>query len=102
MLAQLADDLLHDPDTQARTEALKERLLDHPQVVASSISLWNALRRALQASLADPEGAVRQRLLAELAASPPGCAPRRSCAAAWTASPRTSRSSRCRPLRRRG
>ena len=67
MLAQLASDLLYDPDTQARAERLKERLLDHPQVIASSISLWNALRRALLASLADPEGAVRQRLLAELA-----------------------------------
>ena len=66
MLAQLADDLLHDPDTQARTERLKDRLLDHPQVVESSVSLWNALRRALQTSLADPDGAVRQRLAAEL------------------------------------
>lgn len=66
MLAQLATDLLEDPETQARTERLKERLLDHPQVIASSISLWNALRRALLTSLGDPEGAVRQRLLAEV------------------------------------
>ena len=66
MLATLAEDLLHDPVTQARTEALKERVLDHPQVVATSISLWNALRRSLQASLADPEGAVRVRMLVEI------------------------------------
>ena len=66
MLAQLGEDLLHDPDTQARTEALKERMLEHPQVLASSISLWNALRRVLLGSLADPEGAVRLRLLAEV------------------------------------
>ncbi|GAA2154452.1 DUF445 domain-containing protein [Nocardioides koreensis] len=66
MLSQLATDLLEDPDTQARTERLKERLLDHPQVIASSISLWNALRRALLTSLTDPEGAVRKRLLTEL------------------------------------
>jgi uncharacterized membrane-anchored protein YjiN (DUF445 family) len=66
MLAQLAQDLLHNPDTQDRTEALKHRLLDHPQVIASSVSLWNALRRTLQASLVDPEGAVRLRLLAEV------------------------------------
>ncbi len=66
MLAKLADDLLADPETQARAEALKERVLDHPQVVATSVSLWNALRRSLQASLADPEGAVRARLLVEL------------------------------------
>ena len=57
MLAQLAEDLLHDPDTQGRTEALKERMLEHPQVLASSISLWNALRRVLLGSLADAEGA---------------------------------------------
>ncbi len=66
MLRQLADDLLHDPDTQARTERLKERLLDHPQVLTSAVDLWNALRRALQASLADPTGAVRVRALAEV------------------------------------
>jgi uncharacterized membrane-anchored protein YjiN (DUF445 family) len=66
MLAQLAQDLLHDPDTQERAEALKDRLLDHPQVISSSVSLWNALRRSLQASLVDPEGAVRLRLLAEV------------------------------------
>ena len=66
MLAQLATDLLEDPETQARTERFKERLLEHPQVIASSISLWNALRRALLTSLIDPEGAVRQRLLTEL------------------------------------
>jgi uncharacterized membrane-anchored protein YjiN (DUF445 family) len=68
MLRQLAEDLQHDPDTQARTEKLKERLLDHPQVLSSSVDLWNALRRALQTSLADPEGAVRTRVLAELSA----------------------------------
>jgi uncharacterized membrane-anchored protein YjiN (DUF445 family) len=68
LLTQLAHDLQHDPDTQARTEALKERLLDHPQVVESSIALWNALRRALQGSLLDPRGAVRARMATELEA----------------------------------
>jgi uncharacterized membrane-anchored protein YjiN (DUF445 family) len=66
MLRQLASDLQSDPDTQARTERLKDRLLDHPQVLTSSVNLWNALRRALQESLDDPEGAVRTRLLTEL------------------------------------
>jgi uncharacterized membrane-anchored protein YjiN (DUF445 family) len=68
MLLQLAADLLENPSTQARTERLKDRLLDHPAVLTSGISLWNALRRALTASLGDPEGAVRQRLLAEVGA----------------------------------
>jgi len=66
MLRQLAHDLLHDPDTQARTEKLKDRLLEHPQVLTSSVDLWNALRRALQKSLNDPTGAVRSRVLVEL------------------------------------
>ena len=66
MLAQLAHDLLTDEETQQRAEQLKKRLLDHPQVVASSVSLWNALRRALQVSLKDPSGAVRQRMLGEV------------------------------------
>ncbi|WP_295656230.1 DUF445 domain-containing protein [uncultured Nocardioides sp.] len=66
VLAQLADDLLTDPATQERAERLKERVLAHPQVLATGISLWNALRRALLASLDDPQGAVRRRALAEL------------------------------------
>ncbi|MFA6574835.1 MAG: DUF445 domain-containing protein [Nocardioides sp.] len=68
MLEQLAGDLLENPSTQQRTERLKERLLDHPSVLASSISLWDALRRALTGSLQDPDGAVRRRLLHELSA----------------------------------
>ncbi len=66
LLSQLAQDLLADPATQERAERLKERVLAHPQVLATGVSLWNALRRALLASLGDRDGAVRQRLLAEL------------------------------------
>lgn len=68
MLGQLAHDLLNDAITQQRTEALKERLLDHPQVVTTAISLWKAMRSALLVSIQDREGAVRQRLLTELSA----------------------------------
>jgi uncharacterized membrane-anchored protein YjiN (DUF445 family) len=66
MLAQLGQDLLFDTGTQARAEALKERLLDHPQFTATGISLWNALRRALLGGLRDPHGALRERLQREL------------------------------------
>ncbi|MGB0189456.1 MAG: DUF445 domain-containing protein [Nocardioides sp.] len=66
MLRQLAEDLQHDEGTMARTEALKERLLDRPQVIATAISLWEALRHALTESLDDPEGAVRLRMRTEL------------------------------------
>jgi len=68
VLSQLADDLQHDADTQARAEALKERVLDNPAVIRSAISLWDALRRALTSSLQDPQGAVRQRMLTEVTA----------------------------------
>ncbi len=66
MLGQLGQDLLFDLDTQARAEALKNRLLDHPQFTATGVSLWNALRKALVGALHDPEGALRTRLQAEL------------------------------------
>jgi len=68
VLSQLADDLEHDPETQARAEALKERILDNPAVIRSAVSLWNALRRALTTSLQDPSGAVRHRMLVEISA----------------------------------
>ncbi len=66
LLRQLADDLLTETSTQERAERLKDRLLDHPAVISSGISLWDALRRALTTSLDDPEGAVRRRLRTEL------------------------------------
>ncbi|WP_370249510.1 DUF445 domain-containing protein [Nocardioides sp.] len=65
LLRRLADGLLTDPDTQARAERLKDRLLDHPAVISTGIALWNALRRALGSSLDDPAGAVRVRLRQE-------------------------------------
>ena len=68
MLAQLARDLLHDPATQERTERLKERVLDHPQVIVTATSLWNAFRAALLDALADVDGPVRRRGVAELTA----------------------------------
>ncbi|GAA4807405.1 DUF445 domain-containing protein [Nocardioides caeni] len=68
MLAKLADGLLVNADTQARAERLKERLLEHPAVLSTAVSLWQALRRAMQASLDDPDGAVRRRLLVEVEA----------------------------------
>jgi uncharacterized membrane-anchored protein YjiN (DUF445 family) len=68
MLRQLAQDLLDDPDVQTRTERFKDRLLEHPAVISSGISLWNALRRALTSSLEDPQGAVRARMMQEMRA----------------------------------
>lgn len=66
MLTQLGQDLLTNPQTQERAERFKERLLDHPQVVTTAISLWKAMRSALLTSIREREGAVRVRLLVEL------------------------------------
>ena len=67
-LAKLAEDLQHDPETQERMERLKNRVLSHPQLLVTATSLWNAFRRALLASLDDPDGPVRNRALSELTA----------------------------------
>ena len=94
MLAQLARDLLVDPETRERTERLKERLLDHPAVLSSSVSLWKAFRRALLGSLQDPTGAVRARLQTECRRSAHACATTPICASGSTGSAPTSPSSR--------
>ena len=67
-LAQLADDLLHDPGTQERMERLKDRVLSHPQLVVTATSLWNAFRRALIEALDDADGPLRRRAQQELTA----------------------------------
>jgi uncharacterized membrane-anchored protein YjiN (DUF445 family) len=41
-------------------------VLSHPQLVVTATSLWNAFRRALMESLADADGPLRRRALAEL------------------------------------
>ncbi|MER7559463.1 DUF445 domain-containing protein [Nocardioides sp. NPDC126508] len=66
MLADLADNLQHDEATMERAERLKERVLDHPGVIDTAISIWDALRRALTTSLRDPDGVVRRRALDEV------------------------------------
>jgi uncharacterized membrane-anchored protein YjiN (DUF445 family) len=66
LLADLADDLLHDEATMERAERLKVRILDHPQLMETVLSLWRAFRAALIAALKDPEGALRTRVQSEL------------------------------------
>lgn len=65
-LRQLARDLQHDPQTQAHAEELKTRLLAQPQLAASSVAIWDGLRRALVASLQDADGLLRRRTVEEL------------------------------------
>jgi uncharacterized membrane-anchored protein YjiN (DUF445 family) len=66
LLAQLAQDLLHDEATQRRAERLKERVLDHPQVLVTATSLWNAFRTALLSALEDEDGPLPARGVEEL------------------------------------
>ncbi|MGA9714333.1 MAG: DUF445 domain-containing protein [Aeromicrobium sp.] len=65
-LEELARALQHDAETMERFEALKRRMLAQPRVVHTSISLWDALRRAVIGSLHDDSGLMRRRALEEL------------------------------------
>ena len=66
LLEQLAHDLQHDDDTRERAERLKARLLVQPQVAETGLSLWRALSRTLQTTLAEPDSALTVRALDRL------------------------------------
>ena len=66
LLAQLARDLQHDVDTIARAEALKVRVMTHPQIGPSAVAVWDALRTALLGALDDADGQLRRRGVAAL------------------------------------
>jgi uncharacterized membrane-anchored protein YjiN (DUF445 family) len=66
LLEQLAHDLQHDDDTRERAERLKARLLVQPQVAETGLSLWRALSRTVQTTLADPDSALTVRALDRL------------------------------------
>ena len=66
LLAQLALDLQHDVDTIARAEALKVRVMTHPQIGASAVAVWDAVRTALLGALDDGDGQLRRRGVAAL------------------------------------
>ncbi len=53
LLRRLARDLQEDPEVQERAEALKTRLLTHPQVGATAVSLWRSVRTSLLGALDD-------------------------------------------------
>lgn len=65
LLTELAESLQHDPVTIARTEALKTRWLEHPQTLATAMSLWQLGRTTLHDALEDPDGHVRRRMTEE-------------------------------------
>jgi uncharacterized membrane-anchored protein YjiN (DUF445 family) len=66
LLEQLAEDLLTTPRTQERAERLKVRMLEHPQLLASGMAVFDAMKQALRDALADDDGPLRARAAAEL------------------------------------
>jgi uncharacterized membrane-anchored protein YjiN (DUF445 family) len=66
LLAQLAQDLQRDPETIARAEALKVRVMAHRQIGVSAVAAWDALRTALLGALADADGQLRRRGVAAM------------------------------------
>jgi uncharacterized membrane-anchored protein YjiN (DUF445 family) len=68
LLIDLADQLQHDPVTQEKAERLKERVLTHPQVSATAMSLWSSFRGVAIAALEDDAGPVRARGVGEVVA----------------------------------
>ncbi len=59
---QLSIDLKESDDLRARGEALKEELLDHPEVRAWSASLWTRIKAGLLEAADDPNSPFRQHL----------------------------------------
>ncbi|MEP7331065.1 MAG: DUF445 domain-containing protein [Terracoccus sp.] len=68
LLRDLAENLQHDPATQEKAERLKERLLSHPQVSVTAMSLWTSARGVMVASLRDVDGPLRARAVEEVLA----------------------------------
>ncbi|MFF1816024.1 DUF445 domain-containing protein [Kribbella sp. NPDC058245] len=61
LLRKLAIDLQNDPETMARFEAFKARMLTHPDMGSSLTAVWDSLRTALIDSIQDPASTLRVR-----------------------------------------
>ena len=53
LLKRLADDLQNDPEVMERAEALKVKLLTHPQVPETALGLWRSFRSSLTVAMED-------------------------------------------------
>jgi uncharacterized membrane-anchored protein YjiN (DUF445 family) len=67
MLNRFAHDLQHDEVTRARAEAVKERLLAHPELRRATMAVWSTVRRLLEEAIADPGGELRRRVAGAVA-----------------------------------
>lgn len=66
MLARLALDLQHDDRTREKAEAIKDRLLAHPELRRATVAVWSTARRLLVEAIDDANGELRRRLTAGL------------------------------------
>ncbi|HHU39935.1 MAG TPA: DUF445 domain-containing protein [Propionibacterium sp.] len=61
LLLRIAGDLQADESVQARFEAIKTKLLTHPQVGDTVVSLWRSVRTSLESALEDTDSALHAR-----------------------------------------
>jgi len=61
-IARLVDDLRRSPAYRARVNALRDRLLETPQLSDYTAALWQSLRGGLEEELAEPHSRLRQAL----------------------------------------
>jgi uncharacterized membrane-anchored protein YjiN (DUF445 family) len=61
-LQDFAFDLKHLPETRERVEAIKNELLDHPEVGKYLGGLWSSVRTAVLRAVNDPDAALAGRL----------------------------------------
>lgn len=61
-IARLADDLRRSPSHRAKVNALRDRLLETPQLRDYTAALWQSLRGGLERELAEPQSRLRQAL----------------------------------------
>lgn len=59
---ELAHELGSSPELQARVDALKDELLDHPALRSWSASMWSDLRSSLERQLSEPDSELRSRV----------------------------------------
>jgi uncharacterized membrane-anchored protein YjiN (DUF445 family) len=61
-LAEFAEDLQHDEATMRRAEAVKEQVLDHPEVQNVIGSAWSTAKAMLLDAAEDPSSELRRRV----------------------------------------
>ena len=63
LLLRIAGDLQADEQVRARFEALKTRLLTHPQIGHTVVSLWASVRASLESALDEEDSGLRERAI---------------------------------------